>query len=279
MIRAPGGRLSNELAKVLERVFALEANSQVEIREPEVWKRPLRWPASKYYDGRLVDPREAISLIGEMLASADFWCRLVTNFLEVHVADDVVYIGMVGPGVAELNFLGAESVHLSPYVIDRVHFPYYPAANEEFWRDVRRDVDSGAGELLILQQWAAGFGGERWYYVASAGDLEDVQKNVIPRALYAVFRRPRLIRSASCSGQPISAVLGAESSVANVRCFRDLRAFPLSVEHVTNDDELTRVWRSLGDSGSVFLWEDDAVVSYVAQPDADGRVRVAASFQ
>jgi hypothetical protein len=137
-------------------------------------------------------------------------------------------------------------------------------------------VDSGAGGMVILQQWAAGFGGERWSYVASLDDLEAVQRAVVPRALYAVFRDPRLFRRA---GQSMSALLRQEPLLANVRVFHDLDVLPLSVEHVASDQELAQIWESLGSRGSVFLWDDDTVVSYAAQPDVDGRVRVASSFQ
>lgn len=264
---------------MLERLFALATNSWVAVREPEVWSRASRWPASEYHDGHPLTAVAAISLINKMIASAEFWCRLVTDFVEVHVAEDVIYIGTVGSELDELISLAAEPVDSSPYAIDRTNFSYYPPADDGFWGEMRMDVDSGAGEMLILQQWAAGFGGERWHHVASVGDLEAVQRALIPRALYAVFRCPRLVRRSECSERPISAVLGEEPLLANVRVFRDLGVFPLSVEHIASDQELARIWESLGTRGSVFLWDDDTVVSYAAQPDADGRVRAASSFQ
>lgn len=279
IIHAPGGRLPDELATVLQRLFALATDSRVAVREPEVWSRASRWPASEYHDGRLLAAAAAISLIRKMLASAEFWCRLVTDLVEVHVAEEAVYVGTVVPELDDLTSVVAAPVDSSPYAIDRVNFPYYQPADDRFWCDMRKGVDSGAGEMLILQQWAAGPAGECWYHAASVGDLEAVQRNVISRALYAVFRRPRIIRRMERSEQPISAVIGEERLLANVRFFHDLNAFPLCVERVDSDQELTRTWESLGDRGSVFLWDDDAVVSYAAQPDADRRVRAATSFQ
>jgi hypothetical protein len=279
VIHTTGGRLPDESAAVLERLFALAADSGVAVREPEVWRRAAHWPAAEYHDGYSLTAVAAVSLIHKMIASAEFWCRLVTDLVEVHVAEDLIYIGTVGPEPAELVAPAAEPVDSSPYAIDRTNFSYYPPADDGFWRALRKDVDSGAGEVLMLQQWAAGFGGERWHLVASLGDLEAVRRVLIPRALYAVFRCPRLVRRSECSGQPISAVLGEEPLLANVRVFRDLGVFPLSVEHVASDQELARMWESLGARGSVFLWDDNTVASYAAQPDADGRVRVASSFQ
>jgi hypothetical protein len=67
-----------------------------------------------------------------MLASPEFWCRLVTDLAEVHLVEDAVYVGTVGPGLDELVPVGAEAVESSPYAIDRLHFPYYPPADEQF---------------------------------------------------------------------------------------------------------------------------------------------------
>jgi hypothetical protein len=245
-----------------------------------VWGSASRWPIFDYYDGRLISADVATSLVGDMLAGAEFWCRLVTDVVEVHVAEQTVYVWTSGLGLDELGVLAAELVDSSPYAIDRAHFPYYPAADEEFWGVLRKHVDSGAGEMLILQQWAAGFGGERWHYVTSATDLDAVRRDVVPRALFAAFQGPRLVRRRRGSDQRVDAVLGIEPSLAGIRIFRKLGESPLmSVEHVADGRDLARAWESLDDGSFLFLWDDDAVASYAAQPDADGRVRVAASFQ
>jgi hypothetical protein len=278
-VDATGGRLPEELTIVLNRLFARAGDSRVAVREPEVWSGTSNWPASEYFDGRLLTGAAAISLISKMLASAEFWCRLVTDLVEVHVVEETVYVGTVGPDLDALIPLRAERVDSSPYAIDRAHFPYYPPADEMFWADQRRDIESRAGEMLILQQWAAGAGGERWYRAASADDLEVVRRSVIPRALYAAFRHPRMVGRAGPSARPISHLLGEEPLLANLRIFHEMDVSPLRVKTVANDQELARIWSSLGEWDSVFLWNSDADVSYAAQPDPDGRVRAAASFE
>jgi hypothetical protein len=278
-IEVPDGRLPEELTAALSRLLARAGDAQVAVREPEVWTRSSSWSASEYYDGRLLGADAATSLIGKMLASAEFWCRLVTDRVEVHVVEKAVYVGTAEPDMSELLPVPAERVDSSPYAIDRVHFPYYPPADEKFWSDTRRDLGRGAGEILILQQWAAGAGGERWYRVASADDLEAVRRNVIPRALFAAFRHPRMVRRTGPSAPPISHLLGEEPLLANLRVFHDLNVSPLRAKTVVNDQELARIWSSLGERDSVFLWNPDADVSYAAQADPDGRVRAAASFE
>src|SRR5262245_25860278 len=138
MIHTPGGRLTDELTSVLERLFALATDSRVAVREPEVWSGASRWPASEYHDGRLITAAAATSLINKMLASAAFWCRLVTDCAEVHVAEEAVYVGTVGPELDELISVAAEPVDSSPYAIDRMHFSYYPPADQGFWYGMRR---------------------------------------------------------------------------------------------------------------------------------------------
>ncbi|WP_143465933.1 hypothetical protein [Kribbella sp. ALI-6-A] len=249
------------------------------MREPEVWSRAGRWPASEYYDGRLLTGAEAVVLSKTMLAGAEFWCRLVTDIIEVHVAEEAIYVGTAEPELGNLLSLVAERVDSSPYVIDRRNFPYYMPADETFWSELRRGLSSGMQEMLILQQWAAGPAGERWYRVVSTGDLETVRRNVIPRAVYAVFRSPGLVRRREALNQPASTVVAEEALLANVRIFHDLSESPLMVDNVANEAELEHIWGSLDDRGALFLWTDDAVVSYAAQPDADGQVRAAVSFQ
>ncbi|MFF5229639.1 hypothetical protein [Dactylosporangium sp. NPDC000521] len=275
MVPADSGRLTT----VLERVFAIGTAARVAIREPEVWGPAERWPVSEYHDGRLLTPDEAVSLVGVMLAGAEFWCRLVTDHVEVYVTEDAVYLGSYG-SLDDLGLVDAEPVGSSPYAIDRAGFPYYPPADDEFWAGLHRHLAAGAGELLVLQQWAAGFGGERWYLVASAADLEAVRQDVLPRAVFAVFRRPRLVRRAPGSRQSAEAVLGDEMLLGGVRIFhRSSASVLLTAARVADDDELRRAWELLGERDALFSWDDDADPVYAARPDPDGQVRVAGAFQ
>jgi hypothetical protein len=278
-IPIPEGRLSEETAEALRHLFGPRADSHVAVREPEVWRSASRWLGSEYYDGRLLTGAEAISLIDEMLVRADFWCRLVTDLTEVHVVEEAIYLTTARPEPERFLPAIAEQVGSSPYDIDRENFPYYPPADEEFWAGLRQDLGSRGEGMLMLQQWAAGFGGECWYWIASTGDLETLRQNAIPRAVYAVFRSPRMVRKKGTSEQPVSAAVGEEPLLGNVRVFRDVSEAPLNADHVANDQELAQLWESLGAQGALFLWTDDAAVSYAAQPDADGRVRAAGSFQ
>lgn len=251
----------------------------VAVREPEVWRTTSGWSETEYYDGRLLSGSEAVSLIDEMLRMSEFWCRLVTDQAEVHVAEGAIYLTLAGPELDDLLAGVAEQAGFSPYGIDRKHFNYLPPANERFWAGLRRYLGSCEQGILILRQWAAGFGGERWFWIASVDELDALQQDATPRVVYAVFRDPRLVRKKGIPNQQLSVAVEDESSPGDVRVFHDLSEAPLKAEHVADDQELAQLWESLGERGALFMWTEDAAVSYAARPDADGRVRVASSFQ
>lgn len=267
------------LAAVLGESLAMCPGGILTIREPVVIGNPSQWPPRSFHDGTTLGVGRAVGLVESMLTHGDFWCRLESDPFSVHVGEEFVYL-TVDPGLVQVvelleqSGIGSWLDHASPYGEKWTVHPY-EAIDDEFWLHLASDHPA-----LILQQWAAGRAGERWYKVASSEDVRVVKGDLIPGSILAVFSQSTLYDLRAVVEYGFEAALGVDYLFGNLRFFRPgIGPVKVDLVSVANEEGVQEVFLECPVGVELFNWSDTTCeVTYRANPESDGIVRTGLIF-
>jgi hypothetical protein len=136
------------------------------------------------------------------------------------------------------------------------------------------------GSLILLSQWAAGMGGEQWYYVRSAADLALARREAVVRSVLAVFGPAHFVVIGVGAAAEIEVFIGGEPLYGNLRWLVPGEG-PKLVTYAVDDENDLRAKMDAPRPGTVLLsWPDDDLAGLLpaACPDQDGVVRTTSSF-
>lgn len=268
---------SAEFVTELVRAIPALSTDTFAVQSPEVRTRNGPWNSQVLYDGRTVRGDETLRLVGDLLDDSRFWCELESEHLVIHVSEEFIFLGFVeGMSSAAVipNDLQVVIVESSPYAQRDMHPVSYRPASAEFWSDLDTLLERNH-HLVLLIQWAAGLGGEQWYFLRSAADTLIVRTKLIPRSIISAFVPTWFILINESSSVEIEHFVEKNSLYGNLRWLSFGSGPELGVSVLNSDLDLLEKRKSATVGDVLFSWpETDEDVSLVAAcPDEDGVVR------
>jgi hypothetical protein len=270
----------SHLVAVLLDAIPVLTSARFVIGDPEARCLGRTVPPPDFFGGRVIHGEEVVDVLRLLLADGCYWCELQSDHLIVHVSEHAVYLGITPGHPAPPPSLLAEPVAESPFAQDDCAPVEYQPVSADYWAGVERRL-AGRGSLVLLSQWAAGLGGERWYHVRRAADLAVVQSELLPRSVVAVFDREDFAVIGESDAAEIGRLVEENDAGSGTLRWLPPGAGPrLHTETVPDEFDL-RAKLAAPEVGTVLLsWPDGDTdqLSPAACADDDGVVRVRNGF-
>ncbi|WP_162794603.1 hypothetical protein [Nonomuraea lactucae] len=279
-------RVENAFLQAVHLFSSTSGADQLQVRRPEVAFFMPPWLPS-VHDGKLLTMSEVDKVCKAVLRDLGVFVELAHERslqikfgfdLTMHVATSV----SADEVVAEIRSAGLhvrESEYSNYFGHDDWPVIETPADNE-FWRSVsnltgHRDSDS----LFILERWAHGRGGEKWYRTTRSS-VHNITRYLSPRSLVTAFSdldiflvRPHMDAIVEICGRMRSSL--DEEPLVWVRNYSTDNS-TLAVTVLDNFAELQRVLAGQKETLAFFFYpEIEANIPHLAGvlPDPDGCVR------
>ncbi|WP_405685143.1 hypothetical protein OG204_12265 [Streptomyces sp. NBC_01387] len=142
------------------------------------------------YDGRVVDLRTAMLLIRGMLRDGWISCFLENaGILRIGVETDFYLSAEIHPStvgsLADIERMGLHTMRVDCWEEDEDVLVSRPA-DVAFWAKVAAEARRTAAAAVVLERWAQGPFGCRWYLVED-GDVSAVAASMAPQSLVTAF--------------------------------------------------------------------------------------------
>lgn len=198
-----GRALTAEEYHRVEDVYVLAVESvanAVGVDRLELRNVILNQPAPSWlghvYDGRVVDLKTALLLVRAMLRDGWISCSLESSdILRVGVVTDFYLSVEIQPSaigsLASVERLGLYPVQVDCWSEDGDVPLVSRLADDWFWEEVAAGAAVARSAMVVLERWAEGFCGHRWFLVEDE-NLASVATSVRSQSLVTAFFSPRI---------------------------------------------------------------------------------------